>query len=115
MLQKLRAVGTEMKYAIISGLSVFLVLILHLIHWLSAPIMMGAMEMQGHQHDMGGGLTLQTILFTLALLIINGAGMYFAVRQLLLAWKQRKGGLHTYVCCSISLVVLVVGVYSIVF
>ncbi|WP_282942086.1 hypothetical protein [Paenibacillus sp. RC67] len=114
MLQKLRALGMEMKYAILSGFSVFLVLILHLIHWLSAPIMMGAMEMHEHQHGMGGASSLQMILFTVALLIINGAGMYFAVRQLLLAWKQRKGGLHTYVCCSISMVVLVVGVYSIV-
>jgi len=114
VLHKVKALGTEMNYAILSGFSVFLVFILHLIHWLMAPILLGALEMHEHHHGGGEPLSVQTILFTVALLAVNGAGMYFAVRQLMLAWKQRKRGMHTYICCSISMVVLIVGIYSII-
>ncbi|UQZ87630.1 hypothetical protein SK3146_06932 [Paenibacillus konkukensis] len=113
MLQKVARMGKDVKYAAVSVLSVIAVIVLHLIHFLSAPVMMGAMEMQGHQHG-AHGATPQTILFTIALLAVNGAGMYFAVRQLHMAWKQRRRGWHTYMCCTISTAVLIIGVYTIV-
>lgn len=112
MMQKLRRMGAEMKYTMVSGLSVLLVLLLHLVHWFSAPLLMGAMEMQGHFHGMMHDVSESMELLTWVILIINGAGMYFAVRQLAMAWKKRKGGLHTYLRCTASVAMLGIGIYS---
>ncbi|MED4600867.1 hypothetical protein P9314_09140 [Paenibacillus validus] len=113
MMQKLRHMGTEMKYAMVSTLSVLLVLALHLVHWLSAPLLMGAMEMHEHHHGLNHDASGYMEMFTVVLLIANGAGMYFALRQLALALKQRKRGWHHDACTVISLGVLVMGVYTI--
>ncbi|ALS21199.1 hypothetical protein [Paenibacillus naphthalenovorans] len=112
-MQKRRQMGAEMKYTTVSGLSVLLVLLLHLIHWFSAPLLMGAMEMHGqHHHGMMHDASASMELLTWVLLIINGTGMFFAVRQLAMAWKKRKGGLHTYLCCTVSVAMLGIGIYS---
>jgi hypothetical protein len=104
--------GLELKYTAISGLSMLLVLTLHAVHWLSVPMLAGAMEMQGHHHGMAIDASSHMELFTALLLLVNAAGMYFAVRQLAMVWKRRNGGFHTYICSAVSVGVLAVGIYS---
>ncbi|UUZ78818.1 hypothetical protein LJK88_26435 [Paenibacillus sp. P26] len=113
MLHKIRFMGKETKYSALSVLSLAAVFLLHLVHWLAAPSLMGAaavgMHME-HQHDMGGsGSTLMQLLM-LVVFIVNLVSMYFAGRRLSLAWKNRSGATHrTYLCSFVSVGVLCVG------
>lgn len=116
MLHKIRFMGKETKYSALSVLSLAAVFLLHLVHWLAAPLLMGAaavgMHME-HQHDMGGsGSTLMQLLM-MVVFIVNLVSMYFAGRQLSLAWKNRSGATHrTYLCSFVSVGVLCVGVFT---
>lgn len=94
---------------------------LHLVHYLSAPILMGsAAEMHAGHHAMGhdatgGDSPLMMNILMLLLFVVNLVSMYYAGRQLTEAYRQR-GQLtrHTMLCSSISLLVFAVGIYTII-
>ncbi|WP_373228825.1 hypothetical protein [Cohnella sp.] len=114
MLHRIRYMGRETKYSALSVLSLLAVIALHLVHWLSAPMLMGAAaEMHAHHHEMGGSGSNPMQWLMLALFIINLISMYFAVRQLALAWKKRRDRTHhTYMCSAVSIGVLSLGIYT---
>ncbi|GMK42156.1 hypothetical protein PCCS19_52150 [Paenibacillus sp. CCS19] len=94
---------------------------LHLVHYLSAPILLGsAAEMHAGHHGMGheaagDGSSLMMNILMLLLFVINLVGMYFAGRQLSEAYRQRsRFTQHTMLCSGISLLVLAVGIYTII-
>ncbi|MBB3109515.1 uncharacterized membrane protein YcgQ (UPF0703/DUF1980 family) [Paenibacillus phyllosphaerae] len=115
MLEKLRG-NQETRYSALSFVSLLSVLLLHIIHWVSAPLLMGAAaSMQMSHHEMGGSGGIIMGLLMLILFIINLVSMYFAFRQLSIAWrKHRQGEHHSYWCSCISLVVLGMGLYTMV-
>ncbi|MBW7454041.1 hypothetical protein ACFOLF_29255 [Paenibacillus sepulcri] len=114
MLQKIRVMGLESKYSTMSFISVTGVIILHLIHWFLAPLVMGATAGMNLQHrDMAGkgSVIMDVLLFVMFL--VNLTSMYFACRQLALAWRKRaKLTRHTYMCSAVSVIVLAIGVYT---
>ncbi|PWV95577.1 hypothetical protein DFQ01_12648 [Paenibacillus cellulosilyticus] len=93
---------------------------LHLVHYLSAPILMGsATEMHAHhmsgQASSGEGSSLMMNILMLLLFVVNLVSMYFAARQLNEAYRQRSQFTkHTMLCSSISLLILAVGIYTII-
>ncbi|MBD3921420.1 hypothetical protein H8B09_21805 [Paenibacillus sp. PR3] len=94
---------------------------LHLVHYLSAPILMGsAAEMHAGHHGMGheaasDGSSLMMNILMLLLFVVNIVSMYFAGRQLTEAYRQRSQlSRHTMLCSGISLLVLAVGIYTII-
>lgn len=111
---KLRHLSMEWKYSVLSMASLSGVLVLHLIHWLSMPLVMGAAaELQTHHHEMGGDSSLLLSTIMMVLFIVNLVSMYFAVRQLIAAiLKPGKLSKHTMLCSSISFLVLCVGIYT---
>ncbi|AKG34804.1 hypothetical protein VK70_09665 [Paenibacillus durus ATCC 35681] len=116
MLQKIRSMGKESKFSALSVLFLVSVLPLHLVHGLTVTMLMGAsadLQMHDHHHMAGSGSSLMQLLM-IALFIINLISMYFAVRQLALAWKKRGSGtFHTYLCSAVSIGVLAMGVYTV--
>lgn len=112
---KMRHIGQEARYSILSLLSLTGVLVLHLFHWVSAPLIMGATaEMHAGHHGMGSSGSIFMSLMMLLLFTINIVSMFFAVRQLLVAIrKDGKHTKHTLLCSSISCVVLCMGIYTI--
>ncbi|GGD53789.1 hypothetical protein [Paenibacillus nasutitermitis] len=114
MLQKIRHMGMESKYSVLSFMSVIGVVVLHGIHWALAPLLMGAAsEMRRHHQDMEGTGSIIMGLFMLVLFLVNIASMYFACRQLGMAWMNRTNVTrHTYLCCGLSVVVLGIGIYT---
>ncbi|MGM0881049.1 MAG: hypothetical protein ACQEXQ_08370 [Bacillota bacterium] len=114
MLQKIRYMGAQSKYSALSLLSLLAVLFLHLIHWLSAPLLIGAAaEMHMHHQNTAGNSSVVMGLLMIALFVINLISMYFAIRQLLLAWEKRDCSTpHTYLCSAISVGVLGMGIYT---
>lgn len=114
--RKIRYLGKETKYSALSVLSFTGIILLHLVHWLAAPMLMGAAaQMQMHHHGMGGSGSSLLQLLLPALVIVNLFGTYFAVRQLWLAWKNRRSSTHrTYWCSLVSLGVLGMGIYTVV-
>ncbi|MFC4103440.1 hypothetical protein [Paenibacillus xanthanilyticus] len=120
MLRKLRGMGKEIHYTGLSFASLLGVVLLHLVHWLAAPLLFGAaagMHMN-HHAGMGGassGGDIAMGVLMLALFVINLVSMYYAIRQLALAWRQRGTGAnsrHTYWCSAVSMAALVLGVYT---
>lgn len=116
------AIRDDTKHALMSVIPIGLALALHIVHLLLAPALlgMGAMAASGHhQHDMSmpmamgeaaspGGASWLTIAF----LILNGIGIYYAGRVL---WKSRSvknTGRHTRICKAISVASLIIGVVS---
>lgn len=114
MLQKIRYMGPQSKYSALSFLSLLAVLFLHLVHWLSAPLVMGAAaEMHSHHQNTAGNSSFGMGLLMLALFVINLISMYFAIRQLTLAWEKRKCSTpHMYLCSAVSIGVLGMGIYT---
>lgn len=121
MLRKLRGMGKEIHYTGLSFVSLLAVVLLHLVHWLAAPLLLGAAAgiHMNHHADMGGassgsGNIVMGVLM-LALFLINLVSMFYAVRQLSLAWRQRGSGAnsrHTYWCSAVSVMALVLGIYT---
>lgn len=112
---KLRHRSQEAKYSLLSMLSLAGVLILHFIHWLAAPFMIGvAAEMHAHHHgsggEGGGGDSLLLSSLMMLLYIVNVVSVYFAVRQLIAAFRLRTK--HAIVCSGISVVVLGIVIYT---
>lgn len=94
---------------------------LHLVHYLAAPILMGsAAELHASHHGMGhesasGGSSLMMNVLMLLLFVVNLASMYYAARQLSEAYRQRsRFTKHTLLCSSISILILVIGIYTII-
>lgn len=114
-LLKFRHMGQEAKYSLLSMLSLAGVLVLHLLHWLAAPLMMSAAaEMHAHHHGVSGGDSLLASSIMMLLSIINAISMYFAVRQLVAAVKkQGRSTRHTILCSGLSIVVLGMGIFTI--
>ena len=119
MVRKIREMRKENRFEVYSAASLGGMLLLHLAHWLSMPLLLGAAaEMKAHRHamsGMGGGgtgfIVMNTIM--LAVFIVNLIGMYYAVRQLSHAWKHRSGfSKHTCLCCALSAGVLGIGLYT---
>lgn len=116
MLTKLRHMGVESKYSALSFLALIAVVCLHAVHWLAAPLLLGAAEeIQMNHHHMNmtreGSVWMETLM--VALFFINLVSMYYAVRQLLLAWDKRSNRTrHTYLCSTVSAIVLLVGIYT---
>ncbi|MFF2483036.1 hypothetical protein [Paenibacillus sp. NPDC058071] len=118
-----KPLSVQSKYTLLSALSLLGVTVLHLLHWLSLPLLMEAAtgvqaDMQGHGHHHGAGGTQQLSPYVLALYAVNLVSMYFAVRQLYAAIVKRgakrgSGGLwHTAVCSIVSLLALAMGIYT---
>lgn len=116
-LRKIRHMGKETRYSAISVLSLMAALLLHLLHWLSASMLIGmtaGLHSGHHDHMTGNGSVLMNLLM-LALFIINLISMYYAGRQLTLAWKNRESRTHhTYFCSVVSIFVLCMGLYTVV-
>ncbi|QAY66838.1 hypothetical protein [Paenibacillus protaetiae] len=114
---KVRHMGMETKYSVLSLLSLSGVVALHLLHWLAAPALMESMTgMEMHAHHQHGGAEpgsslLQSTLMML-LFIVNVISVYFAVRQLVAAYRQKGGySLHKLACSGSSVLVLAMTVY----
>jgi hypothetical protein len=92
---------------------ILLVVIIHSIHWMSAPLMVGVMQMDAHHHHQTiGGISGTMLWFKITVLTLNAIGMFFAVRTLWLSWKTKKSGWHALVCNGISIVSLIIGVWT---
>jgi len=114
MLQKIRYLGVETKYSVLSFMSIAGVIVLHLVHWAMAPLLFGAAtEMRRHHQAMEGTGSVIMGLLMLLLFLVNMASMYFACGQLGAAWRKRANATkHTYLCSGLSVVVLSIGIYT---
>lgn len=111
---KFRHMGQEAKYSLLSMLSLAGVLALHLLHWLAAPLMIGAAaEMHAHHHGAEGGGSLLASFIMMLLMIVNAISMYFAVLQLVAAFKKQGSARHKILCSGLSVIVLGMGIYTI--
>ncbi|WP_127495242.1 hypothetical protein [Paenibacillus glycanilyticus] len=113
-MMKLRHLSVESKYSVLSMVSVSGVLILHLVHWLTMPLIMGTVsEMHHHHQETGNNSSFLMSTVMMVLFLINLASMYFAVRQLIAAVMKKDSHTgHSIVCTTISLAVLCVGMYT---
>ncbi|MCZ8516510.1 hypothetical protein O9H85_29805 [Paenibacillus filicis] len=116
------AMRDDTKHALMSVIPIGLALVLHTVHLLLAPALlgMGAMAMSGHHHhDMSLPMTMGDAAssagaswITIAFLVLNGIGIYYAGRVL---WKSRSvksTGRHGQICKAISVATIVIGVVS---
>lgn len=105
--------GKPGRWSVYSLLSVLPVVVLHLVHGLAAPLLAGAAsDRHAHHHGASAGFGIPDALLA-AVLAANAVSAYFAVRQLVQAWRDRKrGSVHTYVCCAVSVGVLVIVAYT---
>ncbi|WP_438447817.1 hypothetical protein [Gorillibacterium sp. sgz5001074] len=103
------------RWSVYSLISAAAVIILHSIHWLLLPVLLGTATEMAHHHHHGSGSSngwLPAALIA-AVWVANVLGAYFAVRQLTAAWRGRdRRSAGTYVCCAISVGVLAVAAVS---
>ncbi|BBI32786.1 hypothetical protein [Cohnella abietis] len=113
MVQRIRRMGSSMKFSTLSLISVGAVLLLHLAHLVSASFLAGtSVTMHSHHGEAGGNSPVMEMI-KLAVYVGNAISIYFAVRQLAFAWKNRGSStFHTYLCSAISILVLVIGIGS---
>jgi uncharacterized membrane protein len=123
-MNKIMAMREDTKYSLMSVIPISLALLLHTIHLVLAPALLGigSMAMSVHQHhDMSTGAGTGTSIapasgglswFALAFFILNGVGIYYACRVLWKSRSMKSEGRHTIVCKVISIASIVVGVVS---
>jgi hypothetical protein len=110
--------GKETKYSALSVLFLAAVILFHLIHWLSVPMLIGAAaetQMHTHMHHQGaaGGSPLLLQLLLPAIIVLNVISAVYAARQLTMAWKKRSSvSTHSYVCSAVSLGAIGMAIYS---
>jgi ABC-type multidrug transport system permease subunit len=108
-------VGKHARWSALSLVSIVPVILLHLVHWLVSPLLVGAAaDMHAHhQSSAGSGSGLMDFLL-IAVLAANAVSAYFAIRQLVYAWRERKQStFHSYVCSAVSISVLTIGIYTV--
>jgi hypothetical protein len=109
----------ETKYSALSFIFTFLVILLHSIHWLLAPLMLGIMEVNAHHHNMEMNMNMDMSsstsfpLLRIIFLLLNGVGIFFAIRLLWSILKARRNGLHAYLYGFITVASLVIAIISI--
>ncbi|WP_152395178.1 hypothetical protein [Paenibacillus guangzhouensis] len=110
MLSRMLRMRVQSKYSAASVLSLLAVIVLHTVHWLSAPMLMSTMASM-HHHDMAAGSSTFMNVFTVLVIVLNVVGVLFAIRQLIYAVKHRMEGLHTILCSISSVLVIGLSVY----
>lgn len=115
-MHKTWTVNREWKYAVASTTSIVLVFIIHIIHLIAIPLLtVGSLAIQ-HDHHMNhssGSESTWMILMMVLLVVFSSIGMFFAARQLIMAWQEKNRTHHTYISSAISLFVLGIGIYTI--
>lgn len=107
--------SAEGRYSLFSWTAMAGVAVLHLVHGLAASLLAGTVSaMPVHGHDMGGESTLLESSIRMLLFIANAASMYFAVRQLAAAVRNKRRYRHTAICSGLSVIVLLIGIYTFV-
>lgn len=110
------------KYSLLAIVSLIATLILHVLHWLLTPLLIGAAvdaaAAADHSHHHIAARNEQSPsllkLVSFVLIALNAAAVYFAVRQLLLAWKERdRATRHTRLCSAASIAALGAALYTI--
>jgi hypothetical protein len=112
MLQRMLQLRSEIKYSTLSVLSLVLVLVLHAIHWMLIPLMLGTMEMGAH-HQMNMNSSSSDTLFTFIFMLVNGIAIFFACRLFWSSWRGMRKGRHVYKYFFISVVSIVISALSI--
>jgi hypothetical protein len=118
VIRKIMQMRAETKYSTLSFIFTFLVILLHSIHWLLAPFMLGIMEMHAH-HSMEMNMKMDMSssasfpLLRIIFLLLNGVGIFFAIRLLWSIRRVRIKGLHAYLYGFISVASLVIAIISI--
>lgn len=114
MIYKIRHWAVDVKYAAVSLVSVLPALLFHLVHWLSAPMLLGANEIGAHHHAAAGESTGGGWIAGLmpAVMLLNVASIALAIVQLRKAWKEKRRSGHVYACSAVSLAVLAISAYS---
>ncbi|WP_018757497.1 hypothetical protein [Paenibacillus terrigena] len=110
MISRMMRMRAQSKYSAASVLSLLGVIVLHTVHWLSAPMLMSTMATM-HHHDMAAGSSTFMNVFMILVIVLNVVGILFAVRQLIYAVKHRMEGLHTVLCSISSVLVIGLSVY----
>lgn len=117
MIRKIIQMRAETKYSTLSFIFTFLVILLHSIHWLLAPLMLGVMDVHAHHHSMEMNMDMSSSasfpLLRIIFLLLNGVGIFFAFRLLWYIWRERRKGLHAYLYGFISVASLVISIISI--
>lgn len=115
MIRHSDSIGKETRWSLYSLVSAAALVVLHSIHWLALPILLGAAAEVAHHHH-GAAQPDSRLLqaLTAAVWIVNAAGAYFAIRQLSAAWRGWSSRSYvTYLICAVSIAVLLVACYSI--
>jgi hypothetical protein len=117
VIRKIIQMRAETKYSTLSFIFTFLVILLHSIHWLLAPLMLGVMEVNAHHHNMEMNMDMSSSvsfpLLRIIFLLLNGVGIFFAIRLLWSILRARRKGLHAYLYGFISIASLVIAIISI--
>jgi hypothetical protein len=119
VIQKIIQMRAETKYSTLSFIFTFLVILLHSIHWLLAPLMLGVMEVNAHHHSMEMNMNMDLSssasfpLLKIIFLLLNGVGIFFAFRLLWSIRRERRKGLPAYLYGFISVASLVIAIISI--